>query len=277
MKIAIVGSFDINKSYAYDLINHNINIDELVFIEESKENIKEILLNKGASFFESNISIKLGTYSSVSDASILIITGSQDKSAIEKIVNSASSNNFNGIYMLATDNVNVDCYYVYNISSVPTHKVIGIGTMKESACLSYIISDRLNLNKNLINAYVIGDSANYIIPWDICNIGVLGLEDCFQSDTFNSIKEELDKTFINNTYITAIALAFLTDVIINNKKQILTVSSYDAETGIYISMPSIVDRSGVRESISLDLNDNDINSMNSAIKYIKESIAASNN
>ena len=216
MKIAIVGSFDINKSYAYDLIDHNINIDELVFIEESKENIKEILLNKGASFFESNISIKLGTYSSVSDASILIITGSQDKSAIEKIVNSASSNNFNGIYMLATDNVNVDCYHVYSISSVPTHKVIGIGTMKESACLSYIISDRLNLNKNLINAYVIGDCANYIIPWDICNIGVLGLEDCFQSDTFNSIKEELDKTFINNTYITAIALAFLTDVIINN-------------------------------------------------------------
>lgn len=276
MKIAIVGSFDINKSYAYDLINRNINIDELVFIEESKENIKEILLNKGASFFECNISIKLGTYSSVSDASILIITGSQDKSTIEKIVNSASSNNFNGIYMLATDNVNIDCYHVYSISNVPTHKVIGIGTMKESACLSYIISDRLNLNKSLINTYVIGDSTNYIIPWDICNIGVLRLEDCFPIDTFNSIKEELDKTFINNTYITVTSLAYLTDVIINNKKQILTVSSYDSETGIYISVPSIVDRSGVRESISLDLNDNDINSMNSAIKYIKEIIAASN-
>ena len=271
-KIAIIGSFETNKNYAYSLINQGINIDELVFINEKQDNIDKIFLNLSASFFESNISIKTGKYNSCSDASMLVITGNQDINTIKDIVKNTCANNFDGMYLLATDDVNRDCYFVFSESSVPTHKVIGIGTMSETRYLNKIVSDRLDLSQKCINSYVLGDKNNYIIPWNISNIGVMSIDNCLTVEVLKNIEEEFKTKFENDSYIIGFSLAYLTDVIINNKKEILTVSAYDTETGIYISVPAIVDRCGVKEIINIELDDKGTDSMYNTIQSIKKSI-----
>lgn len=271
-KIVVIGSFETNKNYIYSLVNQNINTCEVVFINEKQENIDEIFLNISASFFKTNTNIKMGKYNSCSDASILVITGKQDINTIKEIVKNAKENNFDGIYLIATDNVNIDSYFVLKFSLAPTHKIIGIGTMSETAYLNNIVASKLSLSKKCINSYVLGDKENYIIPWNISNIGIMGINDCLTSDELKSIEQEFKSNFINSDYLKANSLAYLTDVIINNKSEILTVSSYDTETGIYISMPTIVDRHGVRENINIDLSEEDTTSMYNAIKNIKSNI-----
>lgn len=271
-KIVVIGSFETNKNYIYSLVNQDINTCEVVFINEKQENIDEIFLNTHASFFKSSINIKSGNYNSCGDASIFVITGKQDTNTIREIVKNAKENKFDGIYLIATDNVNIDSYFVFSSSLVPTHKVIGIGTMAETNYLNNLVADKLNLNNRCINSYVLGDNDSYIIPWNISNIGVMNINDCLNSDQLKSIEKEFKTNFVNSPYLKGCSLAYLTNVIINDKKEILTVSSYDMETGVYISIPAIVDKCGVRESISVELSKEDTNDVYNAIKNIKSSI-----
>lgn len=273
-KIVIIGYSDTNKNYAYSLINKNINIDEIVFIAKKQEDMTD--MNTTASFFKSNTKIKYGTYKSCKDANILVITGNKSIDELSEIVNGAKENGFSGIYLLATSNINVDCYNILKLSHEPTNKAIGIGSLAETAYLNHIISDRLEISVSNVNSYVLGNDKEYIIPFDVCNIGVLKLSDCFNDDTLESIKKEFLENFARNAYTDASSLSYITDVLLNNRKEILTASSYDTETGIYINLPSIIDRNGVKEVINIDLNELDQNNLYSCISSLKKQIEKQN-
>ena len=104
-KIAIIGFSDTNKNYVYSLINQNINIDEIVFIDWKQENVDNIFLNFNASFFESKIKFRVGDFKYLKDATLLVITGNVDYDSISLIVDKSLENSFSGIYVLATNNV----------------------------------------------------------------------------------------------------------------------------------------------------------------------------
>lgn len=261
--LAFAGSKLEQKEFAKYIVNHNINVDEVIFISEKQKKTNK---DFDASFFKSNITFKYGTYSNLKNASILVIASCN----IEHVCANAVKNNFTGIYVVATNDVNIDCYKIYKLTNVATYKVVGIGTINECNNITEIVSKKLKISKKNINSYVIGDKRNYIVPFYISNIGVMSLYDCFSDEDLSSIIDDAINKNENNSKIES--LIELIDVMINNECQILCVSSYDMETGIYLSMPSIVDKNGVRDVISLDLNEQDLSKLQTTINSIKKEI-----
>ena len=266
-KIAIIGNLETNKSIARLIINHNLNLDQVVFINEKQENIDDFLCNINASFFKENDIFKTSDYSCLNDSTMLVILDGN----IDDIIKKSIDNNFSGIYIVGVDDVNIICNKIYSLTNVPTYKIIGIGCMSECNHISSIISEKLKISKKNINIYVIGDKRNYVIPYYISNIGVLKIYDCFSDDELESITSDFNSNFDFNVSRLD-SIIYLIDVMVNDKREILSVSSYDMETGIYLSQMSIVDKFGVRDVIKLDLDEEDTKSINYAIDCIKKDI-----
>ena len=142
-KVVIIGCGNVGMSYAYALLNQNTSVNELVLIDIDKERaIGEAMdLNHGIPFAPGKMNIKAGDYSDCKDATIVCIAAGANQnpgetrmdlihknSAIFKsIVNKVMENKFNGIFLVATNPLDVMTYLTWKYSGLPHSKIIGSG------------------------------------------------------------------------------------------------------------------------------------------------------
>ena len=132
-KVVIIGSGNVGVSYAYSLLNSNINIHEIVLVDinTTKAEGEALDLSNSIPFTNSNIKIKSGTYEDCNDATICCITAGvsqrSDKTSrmedlfeankiFKNIVQNVKSTNFNGIYLIAGNPLDVMTYITWKYS-----------------------------------------------------------------------------------------------------------------------------------------------------------------
>ncbi len=295
-KVVLIGCGNVGMAYAYSLINQKTYVQELVLMDVNQEKAKgEALdLNHCAYFAESKIKVTTGEYSACKDAALVVIAAGSNQNPgetrmdlihknsqiFQSIIEQVMEQNFQGIFVVATNPLDVMTYLTLKYSKLPTNKVIGTGTTLDTARLRYLLSEKVNIDTNNIEAYVIGEHGDSeFIPWSNASIALKKITEFLKKEELEILEEEVRNSayeIINKKGATAygigICLTKITSAILEDKNAVLTVSSYDDENKICISTPAIVNRNGVKEKLYIPLNEKEQEKLKNSIKVIQEAI-----
>ena len=302
-KVVLVGTGFVGMSMAYSILNRG-GVSELVLIDIDKDKTigEEMDLSHGLPFAPQKMIIKAGNYEECKDAQVVVITAgiaqkpgqtrlelAETNTKIMKgITQNIMASGFDGIIVVASNPVDLMTYVVAKVSGLPKNKVIGSGTVLDTARLRYLVSDYLKVSSKNIHAYIMGEHGDSsFVPWDHTYVGCKRMKDVMKDNGYPL--EDLDKIhkdvvqaayeIINKKKATyygiGMALRKLVKTIINDENTILTVSTYlkDGEYGqddIYIGVPAIINSNGVRELLNLELSKEEQEKLDNSCKIIKE-------
>jgi len=192
---------------------------------------------------------------------------------------------FNGIFLIATNPLDVMTYLTYKYSGLPSSRVIGTGTSLDTARLQLMIGKKLCINPKNIQAYVIGEHGDSeFIPWSNANISLQNIKEFFSEQELNELEDDVRNAayeIINKKgatyYGIGMALVRITNAILGNENTIISLSVYDQENDVYIGMPAIVNSTGATRRIRLELTKIEEEKLTNSIKIIKENINHVNN
>lgn len=304
-RVVVIGAGFVGSSYAFALLNQGIT-EELVLIDLNKEKAEgdAMDLNHGLPFAPSHTKIWYGDYSECGEADIVVITaGANQKPGetrldlVEKntkifkgIVEEIMASGFNGIFLVATNPVDILTYAVWKFSGFPKERVIGSGTILDTARFRFLLGDYFDIDTRNVHAYIIGEHGDTELPvWSNADIAGTAISKWAESkDGFR--QEELDQIFMNvrdaayhiiekkgaTYYGIAMGLVRLTKAILQNENSVLTVSAYlDGEYGqkdLYIGVPAVVNRDGVRDIVELELSEEEQQKFTHSVDVLKKTM-----
>ena len=293
-KVAIVGLGNVGTGYLNALITEKNLVNEIVLIDTNKDKLNGEYLDVRDSLavLNSSINITMGNYSDVKDSDILVISAGRNQregetrldllndnaSIIKDITEKAIINGFKGIFLIATNPVDIMSYLVYKVSNFSPNKIIGSGTVLDTARLKNLIKDKTNIITNDIDINVIGEHGDHsVILWSKARVGMLNITDLFKENELGILDEKIKNSayeIINKKGYTSEGISFsllvITKAILNNENKILNVSTY--YKNVYLGMPSVIGINGVKGVINFDLTDEEENKLNLSIKVLKEAI-----
>lgn len=295
-KVVIIGCGNVGMSYAYALLNQKTYVNELVLIDVNTKKVEgEVMdLNHCLAYSPSKITIKLGDYKDCKDAKIVVISAGTNQNVGEtrmdlihknskifnSIVTNVMSSGFNGIFLVATNPLDIMTYLTYKYSNLPTNKVLGTGTTLDTARLRYLMSEKIGISPTSIEAFVIGEHGDSeFIPWSNVSIALKGIDEYLSEEEKNKLEVDVRNSayeIINRKgatyYGIGMCLVRITEAILGDENLVLSVSAYDKENNIYISTPAIINKDGVKDKIYIPLTDEEKEKIKYSIKCIKDAI-----
>ena len=302
-KVVLVGAGFVGMSMAYAMLNRG-GVNELILIDIDKDKTigEEMDLSHGLPFAPQKMVIKAGDYEECKDAQIVVITAGiaqkpgqtrlelaeTNTKIMKEITQNIMKSGFNGIIVVASNPVDLMTYVVAKVSGLPKNQVLGSGTVLDTARLRYLMADYLKISSKNIHAYIMGEHGDSsFVPWDYAYVGCKKVIDVMKDNKHPmSDLEKIHENVVNAAYeIIAkkratyygigMGLNRIVRAILDNENAILTVSTYlkDGAYGqddIYIGVPAIVNSNGVRELLTLDLNEKEQQKLNESCKIIKE-------
>lgn len=295
-KVVIIGCGNVGMSYAYALLNQRTYVNKLILIDLNRERIEgEVAdLNHCLPYAPSKISINVGDYEDCKDARLVVIAaGANQKSGetrmdlihknssiFKDIVGKVMASGFNGIFLVATNPLDVMTYLTYKYSGLPANRVIGTGTSLDTARLQLIIGKKLCINPKNIQGYVIGEHGDSeFIPWSNANISLQNIKEFFNQEELDEIENDVRNAayeIINKKgatyYGIGMAMVRITNAILGNENTIIALSVYDENNDVYIGLPAILNETGIKGRIKLKLTPEEEYKLQKSIDIIKENI-----
>lgn len=295
-KIGIIGCGNVGVSYAYSLINQGLDIYEIVLIDVNKNKAKgEALdLSESLPFSRSYIdNVKCGDYEDLKDADIICITAGapQDGSKrsriddlkeanriIENIMAQVNMSGFNGIILVASNPLDIVTTKIAKLYG-KLDKVIGSGTLLDTARLRYFVAQSLGFPLKSISGYVFGEHGDtQFVSWDSVRVNnSISIEDYLTQKEMNSIEQKVRKEGFNvcklkgcTCFGVANALTRITKAIIYDEKEELVCSTYDTEYDVFNSTLSKIGKDGVLDNNLYEFNDKEKELYDISCKVIKE-------
>ena len=301
-KIVLIGTGMVGMSYAYALLNQNL-CDELVLIDINKKRAEgeAMDLNHGVAFSGGNMEIYAGEYTDCCNADLVVLTAGlpqkegqnrldllkENRKIFETILQSVLEHGFHGIFLVATNPVDIMTRIVYEISDFPPEKVIGTGTALDTARLRYLLGEKFMIDPRNMHAYVMGEHGDSeFVPWsqammttkpifDLCGETegchfqeLLELEEEVRMAAYKII-EAKKATY----YGIGMAMARITKAIFGNEYSVLTVSAHlqgeYGENGIYIGIPCVVNRMGIQRIVELPLGSEEKQRLHSSCETLE--------
>ena len=295
-KVVIIGCGNVGRSYAYALLNQKTHVNELVLIDLNEDKIiGEVMdLNHCLAFAPSKVEIKVGTYDDCKDAKIVCIAAganqnpgetrmdliNKNSKIFKSIVENVMSSGFDGIFLVATNPLDVMTYLTYKYSNLPSSRIIGSGTTLDTARLRYLISEKININPKNIHAYVVGEHGDSeFVPWSNANVGLQNIKQFLTEKELDEICNEVRNAayeIINRKgatyYGIGMCLVRITNAILGDEKTIMTVSGYDKDNDVFVGLPYIIDKTGIHDKVYITLNEEEKSKLQNSIDVIKEAI-----
>ena len=278
-KIILVGDGAVGSSYAFATVLQGIG-QELGIIDLNVE--KE--------------------YKDCHDADIVVITaGAAQKPGETRIglvhknlhifkdmVSNIMDSGFNGIFLIATNPVDILTYATWKFSGLPPTQIIGSGTSLDSARFRQEIARLVDVDPRNVHAYILGEHGDTEFPvWSHANVGGLQIYEWVQQYSsvdelalIQSFYDVRDKAYTiiekkgATYYGVAAALARITRAILDDENAIIPVSVYMLgeydQHDVYISSPAVINSFGVRNIIELPLNEYEQSKMTASANHLKE-------
>ena len=300
-KVVLIGCGNVGMSYVYALLNQRTNVNELVLIDVNKEKIEgEVMdLNHCLAFAPSKIDIKAGDYSDCSDATLIVIAAganqapgetrmdliNKNSKIFKSIVTSVVESKFKGIFLVATNPLDVMTYLTWKYSGFDSSRVMGTGTSLDTARLRYLVGDKLRISPKNVHAYVIGEHGDSeFVPWSNANVGLQAIDNFLDEKDLSEIELEVKNAayeIINRKgatyYGIGMCLVMITNAILSDENRVITVSNYDKDNDIYMGTPAVVNKSGITQRIYVELTEKETEKLQHSVDIIKDAINKINN
>lgn len=301
-KIIVVGNGAVGSSYTFALVTQDIAQEVgIIDIDKNKAEGDAIDLSHALAF-TSPKKIYAADYSDCKDADLVVITAgaaqkpgetrldlvNKNLKIFQGIVKSIVDSGFNGIFLVASNPVDILTYATWKFSGFPQHKVIGSGTSLDSARFRQTISELVGVDARNVHGYILGEHGDTEFPvWSHANIAGLQIYEWVKDhpevdeeemvniffkvrDAAYTIIEKKGATF----YGIAVALARITKAILNDENAILPLSVYlDGHYGlndIFIGAPAVINSNGVQNIVEIPLTDAEQEKFDYSAQKLKE-------
>ena len=296
-RIVVIGVGAVGSTTAYTLLLRE-RVDELVLIDANeKKAIGDALdMNHGLPFLGKS-KVWAGTYEDCRDADIIIITaGAAQKpgesrtdllrrniAIFENITDQVLKHNNNGILLVASNPVDIMSYFTWRKSGWPVNRVIGSGTLLDSSRFRYLIGNKLSIDPRSVHAHIIGEHGDSELAlWSGANIAgtTIQLNEKDRNEIFTATRDAAYRIIEAKGatyYAIALALDRICTAILKDEAAVLNVSTlienYQGISGVYLGIPCVVDRNGVREVLPIEMNEEETKALHRSAQKLKALIA----
>lgn len=293
-KVSIIGLGNVGATVVHTLIERKL-CDEIALFDKKDGLVNAEIndLRDGMVRRNGNIELLAGEKSDLVDSDIIIfapgdITILQNnsdrleefkytKTCVEEWAPIIKDSGFKGIIVSITNPCDVIAEYMQKLTDLPKERVIGTGTVIDTARMKNAVAKYVGLDPNSIDGYVIGEHGNsQFIAWSKVSIASKSINKILDEKTFDQIEEasrmkafEIIKGKGYTSYGIANAAAIIVETIFNDSKTILPVSSYSSEAGCYIGHPAVVGKDGIIREVLLELNEIEQEKWNHSVETIK--------
>jgi L-lactate dehydrogenase len=301
-KIVVVGAGFVGTAFAYSLLIRGL-ASQIAIIDVNRERAEgEVMdLNHGMAFAQP-VRIWAGDYPDCQDADIVIISVDRgqkiEQSRLElargnfelmkQIVPNITKYNDKCILLVVTNPLDVMTYAALKLSRFPKNRVIGSGTILDTARLRYLLGERLQVDPRNVHAYIIGEHGDSEVPvWSLANVAGIRLKDYYPLANVPYDPVELDNLFLKvrgagyeiikrkgrTFYAVALGMTKIVESIVRNENAVSTVSclleDYYSVSDVCLSVPVILNRTGIKETIRLPLDEKEIADFQKSATIIK--------
>ena len=287
-KCAIIGCGQVGASCAYAFMQSGL-FTEMVLIDVNYEKAEgeAMDLNHGLPF-RSPMKIYAGKYSDISDAYIIVIAAganqkegesrlellSRNAKIMKSITDSITEYNKDAILLVVSNPVDILTYMILHFSGYPAQRVIGSGTVLDTARLKYLVGRKLDVDNRNVHTFIIGEHGDSeLAVWSSANISGIDIADyvkvsgkCKDMECLYPLYYEVRDSAYNiikrkgaTYYAIAEAVLRIAECIVRDEHSVLSVSTLcDGHYGIddiCIGVPSVVGRQGVEKVLDIPLDD----------------------
>ncbi len=301
-KVAIIGSGFVGASTAFALSMKQM-ANEMVLIDAFRDKAagEAMDINHGLPFV-GQMEVYDGDFSDCADCDAIIITAGANRRPGETRIDLAKKNvaiakdittnlmkyYTRGVILVVANPVDILTYKIQKWSGLPDGRVLGTGTVLDSARFRYLLSEKFKVDVKNVHGYIIGEHGDSQLPlWSATHIAGKGILEYFNDPAYGITKEEIGEIIANvkgagaeiikrkgaTYYAIAITVNTLLESLLKNQNTIRTVSSvingnYGIED-VALSLPSIVDSNGVKGIIDLKLADEELAALKNSAEQLK--------
>ena len=304
--VCVVGCGNVGMAAAFSLIQSGLIRDLILVGHDDEKTEGEVmdLQHAAAVPTKSPIRIIAGTYADAARSPVVVVTagaasGDPDVSRLDlleknvgivrEIVGKLMAECFDGILVMATNPVDVLAQVAQEASGLPACRVIGTGTLIDTARLRSLLADELGVEPRAVEAYIVGEHGeSEIAVWSGARVAGLPLSLFPGADRLATPGELLDrireaapevvKRKGNTAYAIALCIVRICEAVLRDERAVLAVSArmeghYGLE-GVYLGTPCVIGRNGVERTIALDLDDGEMSGLQASARTLKESRAS---
>ena len=302
-KTAVIGCGFVGSATAFTLMQSRL-FSELVLLDVNMEKADGEAKDIAHGIpFAGQMKIYAGTYDDAADAAIIIITAGanqkpgetrldlvQKNTAIyQSIIPEIVKRDFGGILLIVSNPVDILTYVALKLSGLPENRVLGSGTVLDTARLKYALGEHLGVDSRSVHSFIIGEHGDSeIAAWSSTNVSGIPLNDfCEMRGHFNhdaamdAIAEKVKNSAYEiiskkqaTYYGIAMSVKRICECIVRNERSILPVSAMmHGEYGIEditLSMPAIVGIGGVETHVPIALSEEEAEKLVESAKKLKE-------
>lgn len=306
-KVVIVGAGAVGSTFAYALAQSGIS-DEIHLIDRNRELMAGQVLDlaHGLPFLPA-VLIQTGQPSDYTDARVIVITaGAKQKPGesrldllkrnagiIEEIVQDIVENNSHAVIVVVSNPVDILTFIALRKSGLPHGRVIGSGTLLDSARFRYLLSLHCNIDVHNVHAYILGEHGDSeFAAWSLTNIAGMPIDAyctiCGKCSNTTEERRKIEEAVRNSAYhiidykgstyyAIGLALVRITEAILHNRRSILTVSTLvNGEFGLHnvcLSIPALITGDGVEQIIEASLLPEEQKALSYSASVLQKTVA----
>ncbi|MBQ8000960.1 MAG: L-lactate dehydrogenase [Ruminococcus sp.] len=304
-KVVLIGTGMVGMSFAYAALNQNV-CDELVLIDIDKLRAQgeAMDLNHGLAFSPTSMKISAGDYSDCRDADIAVICAgvnqkpgesrlellSRNAQVFKSVVNAVTNSGFGGIFLVATNPVDIMTRITYELSGFEEGRVIGTGTTLDTARLRYLLGEYFCLDPRNVHAYVIGEHGDSeFTPWSQALLATKPVLNVLQDNRNKFFYQDLEQISVEvrnaaqkiieakraTYYGIGMAITRIVRAILSDEQSVLTVSGRlrgeYGRTDVFVGNPCIIGRDGINRTIELSLTQDELLKFHNSCDVLEKS------
>jgi L-lactate dehydrogenase len=305
-KVVVVGAGAVGSTFCYALAQSGL-ANGIVVIDKNEDLARGQVLDlaHGQPFFPS-VSIRIGNVSDYADASVIVISAGaaqrpgetrlqllQKNAAIMRsIVDDITGQNSTAVIVVVSNPVDVLTHVALEQSGWPKGRVIGSGTVLDSARLRHLLSHHCQVDVHNVHAYVLGEHGDSeFAAWSMTHIAGMDMADycplCGKCADWKSERGRVEQEVRDSAYhiidykgatwfAVGMALVRIVGAVVRNQKSVLTVSTLvDGEYGIRdvcLGLPCIVSNRGVERIVEAPLDESERKSLTASAEILKQAL-----
>ena len=301
-KAAIIGCGFVGASIAYALMQKG-TFSEIVLLDanEKKAEGEAMDISHGLPFAHA-MDIYAGRYEDIRDASVIIITAGANQrpgetrldlvqknaGIMKSVIREIKRVRCEGILLIVSNPVDILTYVALKESGFPPARVIGSGTVLDTARLKYILSEKLKVDSRNVHAFIIGEHGDSELPvWSCANIYGIGLEDFAKMKGYKSFTSEMEEIYhaVRDSayeiierkgatyYGIGMAAGRIAEAIVRDSHAVVPVSVLlNGEYGLSdlcLSIPAIVGSEGAEQVLEIDFNEEENEKLKKSAEELK--------
>ena len=304
-RVAVVGAGRVGSTFAYALMLSGL-ASEIVLVDTNRPRAEGEAMDLNHSLpFSYATRIWAGDYADCAGAAVTVIAGGaaqrpgerrlelvkKNATIFEQIVPAIGRPDAGGLLLVATNPVDVLTYVAWKLSGLPASRVIGSGTILDTARFRYGLSRHCGVDPHSVHAYIVGEHGDSEVPvWSLANIAGLRLIDFCAVHGLPHDEAALDEIFSETrdaayriierkgatNYAVATGLLRIVEAILRDQNTVLSVSSLvDDRYGISdvcLSLPTIVNRRGVERVLHLELSPEEVAGLRRSAGVLRETL-----